>query len=70
MKNRVDRMVEEHAELAIRLGKLNSFLHSEHISLLADEDTALLEIQYSCMEGYFKVLVRRLEREGYYKDEK
>lgn len=64
MSTYTERLVIEHKALADKTQKLNNFLHGDEVQALLDEDIALLEIQYSCMEAYLKVLVRRIDKLG------
>ena len=58
----LDRLKAEAVELLNKMNKLNEFLHSDTLpSMVGEEEIALLELQYSCMEGYLKVLNRRLK---------
>ena len=68
MNTFMDSLIIEHIELGNKLQKLNDFLHGDEIQTLSDEDVALLEIQYSFMEGYLKVLARRLVILGYFNE--
>ena len=62
MNDWLDRLKEERKELFEKMGNLNGFLHSDHLKdCVNEEEISLLEIQYSCMEGYLKTLNRRLE---------
>lgn len=66
MNTYLERLIEERKELYLKFQKLSKFLNGDEIKTLECEDIALLEIQYSCMEGYLKVLTRRLEIQGYF----
>lgn len=58
----LDRLIEERRDLYGKMNKLNEFLHGDIVKTLDIIDISLLEIQYSCMEGYLKVMTARIER--------
>lgn len=62
MIERVQRMVDEKAQLGERLGKLQSFLESDTINELPYQDVVLLKLQEEHMRNYFVVLQQRVLR--------
>ena len=60
METYIDRLKIECDELKEKMDKLNDFLHKQDDERQLDnENIGLLEIQYSCMEAYLMVLLRR-----------
>ena len=55
-----DRVIEERKELYNKMVALNEVLHDEDTKVPVNQ-LRLLEVQYSCMEGYLKVLNLRLK---------
>lgn len=56
------RVIEEHAEVNFRLAKLNSFLASNAIDKIDDEDVLLLIKQSVAMGSYASILEGRISR--------
>ncbi len=56
----LQRLRDEHAELAVRLGKLNMFLATDDFKILDFAQQDLLKTQQQHMLGYFRTLGIRL----------
>jgi len=54
------RVTAERLDLYIKMMAINEVLHNEDTKV-SKEQLDLLEVQYSCMEGYLKVLDLRLK---------
>lgn len=63
MKEYIDRMKTEKAELEQRITKLLAFMESDEFAQLDDIDKRLLRQQYAGMETYLTSLAARLLRE-------
>ena len=58
----LDRMIEEQIELKSKISKLSNFIHKDsNIDLLSSIEFNLLNIQFSSMKTYYKVLTSRIE---------
>ncbi len=58
----IDRMQTEHDDLSEKIRKLNTFMFSDTFKQLSEEDAGLLELQYSTMMVYQKILSIRLKK--------
>lgn len=58
----IDRMRIEYKELWDKTERLEKFIKSSAYSELANEDKALMRVQYAIMVSYTTVLIERLEK--------
>lgn len=56
------RLIEERAQLAERVEKLEAFLQSDKSNVIYHAQLALLKIQLTVMKTYLKILIERLNQ--------
>lgn len=59
----IDRMIEERADLAIKIDKLEKFLETDVYKNLIDMQQCYLQMQLYHMRGYMDVLRERIKFE-------
>ena len=65
MEDYVKRLLDEEKELRTRCEKLDSFASNEdNLKKLSPEEVKDMWQQFAYMEGYYKILVRRIEKKG------
>ena len=65
MEDYVKRLLDEEKELRTRCEKLDKFASNEdNLKKLSPEEVKDMWQQFAYMEGYYKILVRRIEKNG------
>jgi len=61
MSTFLERLVEEHSDLGLKLDKLGSFITGEKFNDIEVVQKSLLRIQYEAMNTYYACLSERID---------
>lgn len=57
----IDKLLKENAEVAVRMNRLDEFMHTDEYNRLSDKEQRLMIIQYNAMQVYADVLLQRID---------